>query len=67
MKKPKFLNLRYFYGGEIWRLGDIIIDLQNKAPNQQCVDRYLQGLLRNQKPINLESEETYEDRKICRV
>ena len=60
MGKLKFIDLRYLYGGEIWRLGDIIIDLQNKAPNRQCVDRYLQGLLRNQKPVKLGSEENYE-------
>ena len=45
------LNERYWYGGEVWKLGDIIIDLQKKAPNQQCVDRYLQGMLRHQTPI----------------
>lgn len=46
-----FLNQKYLYGGEIWELGNIILDLQKKAPNQQCVDRYLQGLLYSQKPI----------------
>ena len=45
------LNQKYLYGGEVWKLGDIIIDLQQKAPNQQCVDRYLQGMLRNQVSI----------------
>lgn len=34
----------YWYGGEQWTLGAIIVDLQRTAPNQACVDRYLQGL-----------------------
>ena len=53
MTIKNFLNQKYLYGGEICELGNIIIDLQKKAPNEQCVDRYLQGLLRTQKPINL--------------
>ena len=43
--RDSFLNKIYCYGGELWRLGDIIIDLQKIMPNQKCIDRYLQGLL----------------------
>lgn len=39
-----YFNKKYCYGGELWRLGDIIIDLQKVMPNQKCVDRYLQGM-----------------------
>jgi len=46
-----FLHQRYIYGGEVWKLGDIIIDLQNKALSQGCIDRYLQGLFGSQEPI----------------
>jgi len=45
MKTKKLMQKKYWYGGELWSLGDIIIDLRKKAPNQKCVDRYLQGLL----------------------
>lgn len=47
----KFLEQKYLYGGKICSLGSIIIDLQRIAPNQKCVDMYIIGLLRNQKPI----------------
>ena len=46
-----FLHQRYIYGGKVTKLGHIIIDLQNKAPNQECVDRYLLGLFETQEPI----------------
>jgi len=46
--KNSFINKMYRYGGELWRLGDIIIDLQKIMPNQKCVDRYLQGLFLTQ-------------------
>ena len=46
----KFLQQKYMYGGELMSLGSIIIDLQNTAPNQQCVDRYLQGMFLMQNP-----------------
>ena len=45
-----FLHQKYFYGGEIWKLGDIIIDLQKKA-SQVHVDKYIQGLLLTQEPV----------------
>ncbi|KKN47319.1 hypothetical protein LCGC14_0664250 [marine sediment metagenome] len=51
MTLEDFLHQRYMYGGEVWKLGDIIIDLQNNLPNQRAVDMYLIGLLHNQKPI----------------
>lgn len=47
-----FLHQRYMYGGKVCKLGHIIIDLQNKAPNQACIDQYLLGLFKTQEPIN---------------
>lgn len=52
MKIKHLLNKKYMYGGKILELGKIIIDLQKRAPNQLYVDRYIQGLLLSQKPIN---------------
>lgn len=46
----EFLQQKYMYGGKLLLLGSIIIDLQKNAPNQQCVDRYLQGMFLKQKP-----------------
>lgn len=51
MSTKEYLEQRFLYGGEIKKLGDIILDLQRIAPNQQCIDRYLQGLFLTQKPI----------------
>ena len=48
----KFLNKKYQYGGRVLELSKIIIDLKKRAPNQLCVDRYVQGLLLSQKPID---------------
>ena len=44
----KLLNRKYKYGGELLPLGVIVADLQENAPNQRCVDRYLQGLFLKQ-------------------
>lgn len=43
-RKPDPLAVLYWYGGEQWTLAAIIEDLQRTAPNQACVDRYVQGL-----------------------
>ncbi|KKN55601.1 hypothetical protein LCGC14_0580730 [marine sediment metagenome] len=55
-KRTSILDKIYRYGGELWRLGDIIIDLQNIMPNQKCVDRYLQGLFFTQDRITINTE-----------
>ena len=46
------LQVEYLFGGEIKSLGKIIQYLQKVAPSPQCVDRYLQGFLRNNRPAN---------------
>ena len=51
MKLNNFLHQKYMYGGKTCKLGDIIIDLQKKAPDQAYVDKYIQGLLMSQEPI----------------
>lgn len=43
-KKPGAMDVLYWYGGEQLPLGAIMKNLQAIAPNQACVDRYVQGL-----------------------
>ena len=41
----KLMQTPVNYGGEIVPLGQVWVELQKIAPNQACVDRYIQGLL----------------------
>ena len=43
------LNQLFMYGGEIWPLGRIIIDLEAKAMNPRAVSCYIRGLMQNKK------------------
>ena len=51
MTVKEYLNQKFMYGSELLPLGLIIADLQERAPNQACIDRYLQGLFASQTPI----------------
>ena len=48
-KAKTAMDVLYWYGGELLPLRAIIKDLQRIAPNQACVDRYVQGLQRGSK------------------
>lgn len=49
MKTKEYLQQKFIYGGELLPLGTIIVDLQRISLNQQCVDRYLQGMFLKQR------------------
>ena len=48
----RIMQTRVCYGGKIVSLGEVCIDLLKIAPNQKCVDRYIQGLLLSYKRAN---------------
>ena len=40
----RYLDELVEYGGEMWRRGDVILDLKQSGLDDRCVDRYLQGM-----------------------